>query len=240
MSYSPNGTTARCPADPDSNSCAGPKLAEVKKFKGFDDPKTSLQEALDGLMRGSDLTIEVNRKAFGAADVKDVTDIRIVESNPIPEFTSSLALMLRKILDRLPTGEGTFIIRDGVIEITTLSAVKHEFFRERPAIGALPPLVHAAIINVPLTKAVRDLARSHGGNVVVDVRAVKEAGTMVTAEFSNVPLDTAVSLLADMADLMAVEVGNVIYVTTKENGRALQLKQEQRRLKGLEKPDVTK
>jgi hypothetical protein len=41
--------------------------------------------------------------------------------------------------------------------------------------------------------------------------------TAVTARLINVPLDRAVRLLADMADLKAVLLGNVLYVTSKEN-----------------------
>jgi hypothetical protein len=212
------------------------KLAEVKKLKGFEDPKTTLQEALEMLSRSQDLTIEVNEKEFIASDYKNVLKTMIADPEPIPEFTGTLALMLRKILAKVADGQAVFIIRDGVIEITTQAAVTREFFRDRPTNAVHPPLVHAAFVNVSLTAALRDLARNSGGNVVLDVRAAKEAGTNVTAEFANVPLDTAMALLADMCGLTTVEVGNVIYVTSKENGRALQQEQEKRRLKILDRP----
>jgi len=216
------------------------KLKSVEKYLGFDDPKTTLQEALDQLAKHCNVTFVVNRKAFAAADVKDVTNTFLFESESLPGFNGDLAFMLRRLLERLPTKEGTFIIRDGVIEITTRTAVAREFYRGRPTGVPLPPLVHADIANVPLTTALRDLTRAHGGNIVVDARAAKEAGTTVTAELTNVPLDTAVALLADMSGLTTVDVGNVIYVTTKDNARALQQEQERRRLNGQKKTDPTK
>ena len=38
-----------------------------------------------------------------------------------------------------------------------------------------------------------------------------------TATLTNVPIDTAVRLLADMAGLQVIQVDNVLYVTTPEN-----------------------
>jgi hypothetical protein len=212
------------------------KVTDVQKHLGFDDPKTTLQEALDQIAKKFDLTFDVNQKAFAAAEIKDVANTLPFETHNLPEFTGTLDFMLRKILDRLPGREATYIIRDGVVEITTKKAVREEFFRDRPADAPLPPLVNAALVQTPLTAALRDLARSNGGNIVLDVRATKEAQTNVTAEFANVPLDTAVALLADMCGLTSVDVGNVIYVTSRENARVLQQEQEKRRLKILDRP----
>ena len=38
----------------------------------------------------------------------------------------------------------------------------------------------------------------------------------------NVPVDTAVRVLADMADLQPAFLDNVIYVTTRENAKRLE------------------
>ncbi len=217
------------------------KMNEMKKFGGFDDPKLSLQEALDQIMRTNDITIDVNEKAFKAESMEDVLRTSICSDASLPPFTGTPSMLMRKVIARIPKGDPTFVIRDSVIEITTKKALIHEFYRDRPANAPLPPLVHAAIENVPLVTVLKDIARTHGGNIVVDVRSLKEAQLQVTAEFTNVPLDTAAALLADMCGLTTVEIGNVIYVTSKENGRALQLDQEKRRLKGLgTMPDPTK
>jgi hypothetical protein len=215
------------------------KLAKIREFPALDDPKMTLQEAIDFVSKHCDVTIQVNERAFQAEGVKDVLTTPIAEI-PIPEFRNTLSLMIRKLLERLPKGDPVFIIRGGTLEITTRKAFIREFYR-LPANEASPqPLVHASIVNAPLTTALRDLARSTSGNIVLDVRAAKEAQTTVTADFTNVPLDTAVKLLADMCNLASVEVGNVLYVTSKDNGRALQREQEERRLRGHETPGATK
>jgi hypothetical protein len=56
---------------------------------------------------------------------------------------------------------------------------------------------------------------------VIDSRTEEKAKTRVTATFHSVPVDTAVLILADMADLRAVALDNVLYVTTKENAEQL-------------------
>jgi hypothetical protein len=71
---------------------------------------------------------------------------------------------------------------------------------------------------------------NHYANVVLDARTAKEAQAPVTAELSNVPLDTAARLFADMAGLQVVPLDNVLYVTSIDNARALREEQEKSRL----------
>src|SRR5439155_26824057 len=74
------------------------------------------------------------------------------------------------------------------------------------------------------------LADSTGINVILDARVAEKAGkTPVTATLNGIPLDTAVRLLADMADLKAVAIDNALYVTTKPNAETLQAEQEKRK-----------
>jgi hypothetical protein len=216
------------------------KIGQVRDFVAFDDPKMTLQEAIDHLAKKYDVNIDVNERAFLSEEVREVLRLPVAEQ-PIPALKGTFAQILSRILARVPIPSGaTYVIRGDRIEITTGKFVEQEFYSNRLPVTPLPPLVHAAIANAPLAIALRDLARAEGANVVVDVRVAKEAATNVTASFANVPLDTAVFLLADMCGLTSVEVGNVLYVTSKENGRALQQEQEKRRLKGLEKPDASK
>jgi len=70
---------------------------------------------------------------------------------------------------------------------------------------------------VPLAVALKRLARDTGAKLVLDVRAKKEADSPVTLNVDDVALDDGVQLLANMAGLKAVLVGNVLYVTTKAN-----------------------
>ncbi len=68
-----------------------------------------------------------------------------------------------------------------------------------------------------LSAALKKLARETATNLIVDTRAAKEAKTEVTLQMEDVPLETAVRLMAEMAGLKPVRVGNVLFVTTEAN-----------------------
>jgi len=71
--------------------------------------------------------------------------------------------------------------------------------------------------SVPLSKAVKDLATRYGVNVVIDPRTVKTkaAENPVTLQVDDVPFESAIRLLCEMADLKPARMGNVIFVTTE-------------------------
>ena len=72
-----------------------------------------------------------------------------------------------------------------------------------------------------LAAALRQLGRETAANVVLDGRAEKEAETEVTLQLEDVPLETAVRLLSEMAGLKPVRVGNTLFVTRKELAAAM-------------------
>lgn len=69
--------------------------------------------------------------------------------------------------------------------------------------------------------AMRQLAADTGANIVLDPRLGERAKKPVTLKLEDVPLETAVRLLAEVADLRAVRMNNVLYVTTGERARTL-------------------
>jgi type II secretory pathway component HofQ len=70
------------------------------------------------------------------------------------------------------------------------------------------------------------LAETSGYNVVADPKAGKELQTKITAQFNNVPVDTALRLVVNMAGLSMVRLDNVFYVTTPENAKQLRDEQD--------------
>ena len=66
-----------------------------------------------------------------------------------------------------------------------------------------------------LATVLKKLARETATNLMVDTRAAKEAKMEVSLQMEDVPLETAVRLMAEMAGLKPVRVGNVLFVTTK-------------------------
>jgi hypothetical protein len=69
---------------------------------------------------------------------------------------------------------------------------------------------------VELAGALSKLARDTATNVLLDSRfAGKEGKAEVTLQIEDVPLETAVRLISEMAGLKPVRIGNVLFVTTK-------------------------
>ena len=201
-------------------------LSSPTNFPGVDDPKVTFSEMLEALVKRYNLAFDINEQAFKDADIKEILKIEVATPLPIPAMNTRLETVLKKILGRV-SPSAMFIIRGDMIEITTQDAVRKEFFPDRPT-GPLPPLVSGTFDKVSLKAAFKELA--HEGNIVLDGRMAKEAESEVTADFSNVSLDTAVRMLADMAGLKVVAQENVLYVTDKENARTLMEEQEKLRL----------
>jgi hypothetical protein len=64
--------------------------------------------------------------------------------------------------------------------------------------------------------------RTTSTNVVLDPRLAKEAkGMPISLQLEEVPLETAVKLLAELANLGSVRVGNVLFVTTPQRADKL-------------------
>jgi hypothetical protein len=201
-------------------------LAQPVKFPGIDDSKETLADVLEQIGKRYNLSFNINEHAFEKAHLKDVQKLEICARKPLPEMHTRLGTVLKKALSRV-SPSATYIIRDDHIEITTVKAICKEFFADRPH-GPFPPLVVGNFDKVPLEAALKELA--HSGNIVLDARAAKEGQTPVTADLVNVPLDTAVRMLADMAGLKVVPLDNALYVTSKDNARLLMEEQEKLRL----------
>jgi hypothetical protein len=194
------------------------KLNRPVKFNGWEaDPKMTLQEALDALTKDYDLTFDVNEAAFKAEMIDDVLAKPVTEK-AFPRMNNvSLRTVLEKILARIPTQTGaTYILRRGVIEITTTAFVRAEVWGPVYQ-GPFLPLVTADLQKRPLDEALKELADQAEFNVLLDPGTAEKAKSPVTARLTNMPLDTAVRLLANMAELKAYQVDNVLYVTTPTN-----------------------
>jgi hypothetical protein len=199
------------------------KLASSVEYDGCEDTKATLAELLDQFARLYNLSFTVDEFAFKVEGVADVLKQEVVKNRSIPRMKTTLHNVLRKVLDRV---EGTsmvmYIIRRDEIEITTLSALRSEFgiAEDRP----LLPLVWEELENVSLPAALLRMAKASGMNVVLDPRALttEQAKLTVTCQFDNVPVDTAVRILANMADLQMVRLDNVLYITTPKRASQLQ------------------
>jgi hypothetical protein len=214
------------------------KLTASIDFAGVDDPTTTLGDVLKDLGKRYDIVIDVKDRAFEAEGLRDVLSTPLVsDGKPLPPLKAvSLDYVLRKIFSRIPVVSGaTYINRGETIEITTGQFRYAEIYfdpdrqgPDLPAFIALP-LVHRNVAKQPLEDALKEIAEHTLINIVLDARVGEKARAAVTADFADVPLDMAVGVLADMADLKSVLLANVLYVTTRDNAKVLQAEYRRRR-----------
>src|SRR3984893_4729534 len=81
-------------------------------------------------------------------------------------------------------------------------------------------------VNVDVEKtafetALKDLARETVVQILVDKKVNKEAQTQVTLQLEDVPLETAVRLLCEQAELKVVRMGSILYVTSVAKAKEL-------------------
>ena len=124
------------------------RLSDTVNFDGFDDPRFTLQDALDYLADRYDLSFDVLEPAFKSAVGDRSILAEPIAMTPIPKMRGvSLATVLRKILARLPSQPGreaTWIIRRDQIEITTADfAVAEKSIRVYPVADLVVPIPNA-------------------------------------------------------------------------------------------------
>lgn len=202
------------------------------------EPNTELKDALEMLGDRYQVQIVINSKAF-----EDDFQIKEVERQQVrlPKMTNiSLGKVLQLLLSQV---NGGYLPRSGYLEVTTLKRSYPQIMNTGdenaivPELRALVPTVEVTLSNQPLATALRDLSESSRISVVLDQNHLtpEQSATLITAQFSNVPVDTAVRIVADMADLRAVAIDNVLYVTTDARAARFLRKDE---LKQSEKPEA--
>src|SRR4029077_8549932 len=105
--------------------------------------------------------------------------------------------VLRRVLDQY--GLAYAVVGDAVVVSTEEGAATRQL---RQNIGV-------NLAKVELAAALKQIAHDAGVNVSLDPRAEKGASAKVSLQVEDMPLDTAVRLLSEMAGLKAVRVGNV-------------------------------
>jgi RNA polymerase sigma factor (sigma-70 family) len=191
-------------------------LEQTTDFEGLD--QLNLHDVLGYLSERLGITVDINHRAFADAGVKDPYETLL---KAVPSMKNvRLSVILRMVLSRVPIEDGaTFLVRDGHIEVTTNAAVRAELGLAKGE--RLLPLVQSEFDKIPLEQALKEMARATGMNIVLDVRSADKAKLAISASFINVPVDAAVKVLADMAELRPVMLGNVLYVTSAENAERL-------------------
>ncbi len=103
------------------------------------------------------------------------------------------------------------ITKDGIF-ISTEEGLTTKQLRQRVSVDC---------DGTPFAATLKQLAADTGANVVLDPRLKDKANAAVTLKLDDVPLETAVRLLSEVADLGAVRMNNVLFVTTAERAEKL-------------------
>jgi hypothetical protein len=203
------------------------KLGKPVTLEKGIDPNTPLRDALEFLSDRYQLSIIVDASAFKASGLDDV------ESAPI-KLQRMTNVRLDTILQLVAAQVGgSFLITADGIKVTTPQRTRPE---DWIADRTLPPLVTVRFASRSLRHALEKLSDVTGITIALDPRETTDM--RVTETLNNVPVDTAVRLLADMCDLEAVALDSVLYVTSKSNAEMLQEQQEIRRKRIHEKEKI--
>jgi hypothetical protein len=209
---------------------------------GIDRPieNVSLRDVLEMISDKFDVTIRIDPAAF--------TRLSNLEKPPYEMYDQPVRLpvvrrmsvgeVLRDVLAqvRLPDvpaiGKVTFLVKGSHIVIVPAYMIPfpQALGGDEPQPFLNPEILEEQVQGEPVTvefqdkplaEALRELAETTGTNIVLDNRAKDQGQTPVTATLQNVRLFTALKVLADMAELRPVVVGNVYYVTNRENAERL-------------------
>ena len=190
------------------------KIAEIEKTV-----EAPLKDVLELIADHSHVPLLINEFAFKDLEppLENVGETRIKLSKM---ENVTWGTVLRMVLAPI---NGVYLVKGGYVEITTRKAA----FEKRALGTALKEFVNVSAKVRPLVEVLGELAEDTGVNIVIDPRTAEKAQTFVTANLQDVPLDSAIRTLANMADLKVATLDNVFLVTTAEN--ADQIRQDQLR-----------
>jgi hypothetical protein len=188
---------------------------------------TTLADFLADLARRYDLTFVVMEEAFKAEDVPNVLEMKPnlavapkIEGLSLHRF---LTLVLKNV-------GAAYLVREDYIEITTRQAAQKEAGLTEAIEEAMNnpddpggviraqyrlnlPLVCVVVENEPLDAVITNLARAYDLNVVIHPDARKLMKDIrVSERLLNVPADTALEVLAGLADQGVMRKGNTFRV----------------------------
>ncbi len=111
----------------------------------------------------------------------------------------------------------TYIVIDDAVLVTSEDAAVMRQMRQRVSVD---------LDQVPLKKAVRDLAKSKGINLVIDPLVMRDADTPVSLQLDNTGIETTLRLLAELAYVKAVRMGNVVFITSEDKAKKIQAEEK--------------
>jgi hypothetical protein len=191
---------------------------------GIPNPST-LKDALDFLSDRTCVTFVLDENAFAADELHKAAEAQVGLRRMMGvRLDTVLWLLLSQVKGQKHTA--TYLVRPEFIEITSTRHTDPRSWTEdaRDAV----PRVNIVLDRDTVEEGLHRLAEATGSSVVRDERLGGKVQRTVSARFNNVPLDTAVRLLVDQADLKPVLMDHAIYVTSKGNAKELEAEEEKR------------
>ena len=183
-------------------------------------PMDAARKALDEV---GDLSYQNKSLNEVVGDLKDKAKLPVVIDPMVFQFgldpnqpTVNVALKQVKLKDGLRQALDPFNLKCGLTKdglfISTEEGLTTKQLRQRVTVDC---------DGTAFAVAAKQLAADTGANVVIDPRLKDKANAAVTLKLDDVPLETAVRLLAEVADLGVVRMSNVLFVTTPERAEKL-------------------
>jgi hypothetical protein len=192
-------------------------LQKIVSFEIVDQP---LEAAVAQLKQQANINLVLDRGAGNGA-VEQVMvpggGIAVIPGQqPVAPQTVTLKAKNMKLRDALKTMLSGHNLAFAIVGDSVYIAPEEAVFQRQ-----LRQPVSLDLDAVSVAKALKQLARETGANLVLDPKLKKESETAVTLQLEDVPLDTAVRLLCESAGLKPVRMGNIVYVTSKANANEL-------------------
>ena len=170
---------------------------KLEQVISFDYSGQSLRDAIAHVQDRTQLPIVIDPIAL--------QQVGVVDGGPQQIEVKNARSKVRQVLQGFLQSYGlTYVILEDNILITTEdNAVSRQMGQRFPI----------DVKDVPASKALRDIARQAGVSLVIDPRVAKAAAANVTLELDDANVLTQLRLLAELVDLKAVRMGNVIFVT---------------------------
>jgi hypothetical protein len=168
---------------------------------------------------GLEFPIVIDAASFQMEGVAEVFNAQVALSSNPRTMPASKALQMA--VDQLPGG-GAFILRNGAVEIVHRHAATLKVMLWQKVLLKLD--------EAPLADALARIAEQSGVSIVVDPRAKDKRQTPISADFrGDATVESALRMVANMADLKIVLMDRGVFVTTPENATLMEKELDKRR-----------
>jgi hypothetical protein len=185
-----------------------------------DSPLAAARKALDEV---GDMQYQARTLQDVMADLKEKTKVPVIMDNSVYQFgldpnqpVVNVNLKQVKLRDGLKAVLAPYNLKFGLtadgLFISNEEGVIVRQLRQRVSLDC---------DGTALAAAIKQLASDTGANLLLDPRLGDAAKKAVTLKLEDVPLETAIRLLAEVAELRAVRMSNVLFVTTHERAEKI-------------------